>query len=123
MSYDHPLTHDRDEFRRSMIEDTVFAARKSGLVAYLLWTVFGSVGLHNIYLGRLKQGLAQMACGLFIYCTYVADDPWSLIGLILGVPLSISLLVDVLRIPQYVVEYSERLRVRLQGDGEDWSAA
>jgi hypothetical protein len=92
----------------------VFAARKSGLVAYLLWVFLGSIGLHNFYLRRPKAAGLQMAGTLFVYCTYVSDDPWPLIGLIAGIPLGISLLVDLFRIPDYVAACSDRLRSRLE---------
>jgi len=55
-----------------------------------------------------------MAGTLFVYCTYVSDDPWPLIGFVAGVPLSISLLVDMFRIPGYIAACSERLRARLK---------
>ncbi len=121
ISYDQPIDHDRADRRREQIDDTVFGARKSGLIAYLLWTFLGSVGLHNFYLMRPKAAGLQMAGTLFVYCTYPADDPWPLIGLVAGVPLGISLLVDLFRIPDYVVACSERLRSRLQ-DGVDEAA-
>jgi len=116
MSYDHII--DRDD-RRALIDDTVFAARKSGLIAYLLWTFFGGFGLHNFYLARPKAGGLQMAGTLFVYCTYVSDGAWPLIGLVAGIPLGISLLVDLFRIPTFVVACSERLRARLEDDLAD----
>lgn len=120
ISYDH-IDQDRADRRRGLIDDTVFGARKSGLVAYLLWTFFGGVGMHNFYLRRPIAAGLQMAGTLFVYCTYVSDDPWPLIGLIAGVPLGISLLIDLFRIPGYVVACSERLRARLE-DGMDGTA-
>jgi len=108
------------ELRRARIEDTVFAARKSGLTAYLLWTFLGGLGVHNFYLRRPVAAGLQMAGTLFVYCTYVSDDPWPLVGMVAGVPLGISLLVDLFRIPGYVVECSERMRTRLE-DGMNWT--
>ena len=120
ISYDH-IDQDRADRRRDLIDDTVFGARKSGLIAYLLWTLLGGVGMHNFYLRRpIADGL-QMAGTLFVYCTYVSDDPWPLIGLIAGVPLGISLLIDLFRIPGHVVACSERLRASLE-DGMDGTA-
>src|SRR5262249_8450809 len=69
---------------RAFIEDTVFAARKSAFAAYLLWVFLGGFGMHNFYLGRPKAGGLQLVGTLFVFCTYVADDPWPLIGLVAG---------------------------------------
>lgn len=115
MSYGS-INSDREAFQRTLIEDTVFSARKSGLVAYLLWTFLGSIGAHNFYLGRPKAGGLQMAGTLFAYCTIVSDDPWPLVGYFVGTALSISVFIDALRIPGYIVAYSERLRGRLEDD-------
>jgi hypothetical protein len=118
LSYEQPLDHDRAAQRRDLIDDTVFYARKSGLTAYLLWTFFGGIGLHNFYLRRPIPAALQMAGTLFVYCTYVSDDPWPLIGYVAGIPLGISLLVDMFRIPGYIAACSERLRASLE-DGID----
>ncbi|HET6159435.1 MAG TPA: TM2 domain-containing protein [Dongiaceae bacterium] len=123
MSYDRPIDHDRDGYNRELIENTVFNARKSGLVAYLLWMFLGGFGMHNFYLGRPQVGALQMFGTLFVYCTYVSEDPWPLVGLIIGVPLGFSLLLDAIKIPARVVACSERLRARLEGDMRDWRGA
>ena len=123
MSYDQPMDQDRADYNRNLIDDTVFAARKSGGVAYLLWVFVGGLGMHNFYLGRQKAGALQMAGTLLTYCSYVSPDPWPLVGVAIGVPLGISLLVDLFKMPSYVVTCSERLRARLQDDLEDWRGA
>jgi hypothetical protein len=123
MSYDQPMDRDRAAYNRNLIDNTVFAARKSGGVAYLLWVFVGGLGMHNFYLGRQKAGALQMAGTLLTYCSYVSPDPWPLAGMAIGVPLGISLLIDLFRMPSYVVTCSERLRARLQDDLEDWRGA
>ena len=123
MSYDQPMDQERAAYNRNLIDDTVFAARKSGGVAYLLWVFVGGLGMHNFYLGRQKAGALQMAGTLLTYCSYVSPDPWPLAGMAIGVLLGISLLIDLFRMPSYVVTCSERLRARLQDDLEDWRGA
>ena len=123
MSFNQPMDQDRAAYNRNLIDNTVFAARKSGGVAYLLWVFVGGLGMHNFYLGRQKAGALQMAGTLLTYCSYVSPDPWPLAGMAIGVPLGISLLIDLFRMPSYVVTCSERLRARLQDDLEDWRGA
>ncbi|MGH6891918.1 MAG: TM2 domain-containing protein [Dongiaceae bacterium] len=123
MSY-NAIGSDREARNRELIDDAVERARKSGLVAYLLWTFLGSLGVHNFYLGRPGLGALQMAGTVFVWCTYVSDDPWPLVGFIAGIPLGISLLVDMFLIPSRVVACSDRLRARLAdslADNMDWS--
>ena len=109
--------------RRDEIDDTVFAARKSGLIAYLLWFFVGAIGIHNFYLSRPVAGSLQIIGTLFVYAACASDDPWPSIGMIAGVPLGISLVIDVFRIPAYVAACSARLRERLKDDMADRDAA
>jgi hypothetical protein len=121
MAYES-IDPDRETYNRALIDNTVFAARKSGLVAYLLWFFLGGFGMHNFYLGRPRAGALQMIGTLFVYCTYVSDDPWQYVGIAIGVPLGISLFLDMARIPSYVVACSERLREHLKDEMTDWRA-
>ena len=122
MTYD-TIDQDRDAYNRNLIDDTVFAARKSGLIAYLLWFFLGAIGMHNFYLSRPVAGALQMIGTLFAYCTYVSPEPWPLVGMLVGVPVGFSLFLDAFRIPTYVVACSERLRERLKGEMGDWRSA
>jgi len=121
MAYES-IDQDRESYNRNLIDNTVFAARKSGLVAYLLWFFVGGLGMHNFYLGRPRAGALQMIGTLFVYCTYVSDDPWPFVGMVIAVPLGISLFLDMLKIPSHVVACSERLRERLRDEMTDWRA-
>jgi TM2 domain-containing membrane protein YozV len=38
--------------------------KKSARTAYLLWTLFGSFGIHRLYLGRPATGVAMLALAL-----------------------------------------------------------
>jgi TM2 domain-containing membrane protein YozV len=122
MAYE-TIDHDRETYDRNRIDDTVFAARKSGLIAYLLWFFLGGFGMHNFYLSRPRAGALQMIGTLFIYCTYASDDQWwQLTGLVVGIPVGVSLFLDMFKIPTYVVDCSERLRERLKDEMTDWRA-
>jgi TM2 domain-containing membrane protein YozV len=121
MAYES-IDHDRETYNRNLVDDTVFAARKSGLIAYLLWFFLGSFGMHNFYLSRPRAGALQMIGTLFTYCTYVSPDPWPWVGMAIGAALGFSLFLDMFRIPIYVVDCSERLRERLKDEMTDWRA-
>src|SRR5215510_1189133 len=118
MAYE-TIDPDREAYTRNLIDDTVFAARKSGLIAYLLWFFLGAIGMHNFYLSRPLAGALQMIGTLFAYCTYVSPDPWPLLGVIAGVPVGFSLFLDMVRIPSYVAACSDRLRERLKDEMRD----
>jgi hypothetical protein len=118
LSYEQSLDHDRAAQRRDLIDDTVSMRARAGSPPTCCGRFFGGIGLHNFYLRRPVPAALQMAGTLFVYCTYVSDDPWPLIGFVAGVPLSISLLVDMFRIPGYIAACSERLRASLE-DGID----
>ncbi|HEY3148798.1 MAG TPA: TM2 domain-containing protein [Dongiaceae bacterium] len=121
MAYE-TIDQDRETYNRNLIDDTVFAARKSGLIAYLLWFFLGGIGMHNFYLGRPLAAALQMIGTLFVYCTYVSPYPWPIVGMVVGVPLGFSLFLDMFRIPAYVAACSERLRERLKTEMHSWSS-
>jgi TM2 domain-containing membrane protein YozV len=121
MAYE-TIDQDRETYNRNLIDDTVFAARKSGLIAYLLWFFLGGIGMHNFYLGRPLAAALQMIGTLFVYCTYVSPYPWPMVGMVVGVPLGFSLFLDMFRIPAYVAACSERLRERLKTEMHGWSS-
>ena len=69
---------------------------KSLVIAYLLWFLFGGLGMHRFYMGRINSGLAQL--GLTVLCL-----PALFISLFLGgamlICLSAWLLLDAVLIP------------------------
>lgn len=80
------------------------AARRSVLVAYLLWFFLGYFGVHRFYLGRVGSGLAMLALfGL----------SWALTFLLVGYAglLLIGLwwLIDLLLIPGMTARYNQRV--------------
>jgi len=80
------------------------AARKSVLVAYLLWFFLGFFGLHRIYLGYVPSGLLMLALwGIGTALCFI------LIGyVILVVPL-LWWLVDALLIPGLARDSNTRI--------------
>lgn len=80
------------------------AAKRSVLVAYLLWFFLGYFGVHRFYLGRVGSGLAMLALfGL----------SWALTFLLVGYAglLLIGLwwLIDLLLIPGMTARYNQRV--------------
>lgn len=80
------------------------AAKRSILIAYLLWFFLGYFGVHRFYLGRVASGLAMLALfGL----------SWALTFLLVGYAglLLIGLwwLVDLLLIPGMAASYNRRV--------------
>lgn len=84
------------------------AAKKSALIAYLLWFFLGAFGVHRFYLKRIGSGLALLllwAVGgvlTFIGVGYV----------FLGIA-AIWLVIDIFLIPGLVRDYNTQLIDRL----------
>ena len=68
--------------------------QKSIALAYILWLIFGQIGVHRFYTGRVATGIMQLLLGVTGWATQ-----WILIGYI---PLSILWLwmfIDIFLIP------------------------
>jgi TM2 domain-containing membrane protein YozV len=114
MAYSSSLDPDRDDHKKFAIDTMVESARKSALVAYLLWFFLGALGVHNFYLGKPGLACLQLA-GTLIFLT--ADRmggliPW--LAIPIGFVVLISLLIDMCLMPVRVRAYSELLRARLE---------
>ncbi|MGX9962241.1 TM2 domain-containing protein [Roseomonas sp. F4] len=86
------------------------AAKKSTLLAYLLWFFLGYFGAHRFYLGRTGSGVAMLLIFLVSFpLAYV------LIGMLGFLAIFLWWLVDALLIPGIVASHNAALIARLQG--------
>jgi TM2 domain-containing membrane protein YozV len=114
VAYSSSMDMDRDTNRQLVIDATVESARKSTLVAYLLWFFLGGLGVHNFYLGKPVLAGLQLAGTLTYFAFSRMDGAALLLVLPIGIAVLISLLIDMCLIPVRVRAYSERLRARLE---------
>jgi len=80
------------------------AARRSVLVAYLLWFFLGYFGVHRFYLGRVWSGLAMLA--LFGLSSALTVLLVGYAGLLL---IGVWWVVDLLLIPGMTAGYNRRV--------------
>lgn len=114
MAYSSSLDPDRDDQRQFVIDTAVESARKSTLVAYILWLLVGALGVHNFYLGKPILASLQLAGTLtYLYASNV-EGVILLLALPIGIAVLISLLIDMCLIPVRIRAHSERLRARIQ---------
>jgi TM2 domain-containing membrane protein YozV len=77
----------------------LIGGKKSIRVAYLLWTLFGSLGIHRLYLGRPVSGATMLA--LTLVGSLSATQPvLALLAWPLGIVVSVWWLIDAFQIPK-----------------------
>jgi TM2 domain-containing membrane protein YozV len=85
------------------------AAKKSALLAYLLWFFLGYFGAHRFYLGRIGSGVMMLLIFLVSFpLAYV------LIGLLGFLVIFLWWLIDALLIPGIVARHNTALISQLQ---------
>lgn len=85
------------------------AAKKSALIAYLLWFFLGWLGVHRFYLGKTGSGIIMLVvCALSFVLTFIV------IGAIGFIALGIWLFIDIFLIPSMTREYNEGLIGRIE---------
>lgn len=84
------------------------AAKRSALIAYLLWFFLGSFGVHRFYLGRVGSGLVMLA----IFCL-----SWVMTLLLIGYLglafIALWWVVDAFLIPGMTAAYNLRVIERI----------
>ena len=80
------------------------AAKRSALLAYVLWFFLGWFGLHRFYLGRIASGVAMLVLHGFSWLTH-----FILIGFVGFALLGLWWLIDALLIPGMTRAYNERV--------------
>lgn len=95
----------RDDTERMMRYD---AAKRSALLAYLLWFFLGWFGMHRFYLGRAGSGLLMLILLGISWITH-----FILIGFVGFAVLGLWWLIDALLIPGMTRAYNERVIAEL----------
>ena len=85
------------------------ARKKSLLIAYLVWFFIGILGVHRIYLGRIKSGFALLALSILCFVFSIVTLG---IGTLVFILPFIWLIVDAFLIPGMV----ERANMALAND-------
>jgi TM2 domain-containing membrane protein YozV len=84
------------------------AAKRSALLAYVLWFFLGWFGVHRMYLGRVGSGIAMLVLHAVSWITH-----FILIGFIGFGILGLWWLIDALLIPGMTRSYNEGVIDRL----------
>lgn len=112
-----PLDRLDADARHALIDAKVANERKNMGVAYVLWAVFGGLGVHNFYLGSIKSALFQLlALPVIIVALIAFDGPDSetSVGEAAALALlgawAVSVLLDLALIPWRINAHAERRR-------------
>ena len=84
------------------------AAKKSALIAYVLWFFLGGLGVHRFYLGRIGSGIAMAVISVLSWITVYIG-----IGFIGLVVIGIWWLLDAFLIPGITTRANQELATRL----------
>ncbi|WP_128253223.1 TM2 domain-containing protein [Falsirhodobacter deserti] len=95
-----------DTQQQILVEQRVTNEAKSTAAAYLLWFFLGTFGVHRIYLGHLKTGLAMLVLMLLGMLTFGIT---SLVVLVWWV-------VDLFLVPGMIARDKDRVRARLTAE-------
>ena len=87
------------------------ANKKSLLIAYLLWFFFGVFGVHRLYVGSKKIGIAMLIYSLITIIPVIITGG---LGLILWIPQAIICLIDLFKLPSFVRDFNNNLIDRIE---------
>jgi ABC-type transport system involved in multi-copper enzyme maturation permease subunit len=93
---------------------------KSPIVAYVLWFLFGGLGVHNFYMGQARWGRFYLGLTMLGWALIIAgladkqkDSPLLPIGVFALTVLAILLLWDLITIPRQLRQRQERIKQEL----------
>ena len=96
----------------ALVDAQVNSESKSLGVAYLLWWLLGAVFAHRLYLNR--KGLRYSAVAIIAEILgYAVSRVYIAVGVTVFVLLVVVLIADAYRIPRWIDEDGQALRVRL----------
>lgn len=75
------------------------AHANSALIAYVLWALFGLLGLHRMYLGRVGSGVVMLILLLLASCVAIIPFLGWVLAALLWFPLFVWWIVDAFLIP------------------------
>ena len=96
-------------------------SRKSVGVSYLLWFLFGYLGIHKFYMGKAVWGISYFLMlvvgwsigGAGVVLAEEGGGGMAVFGLLLLIALGILLLVDLFTIPGQIRKNQEKLKEKL----------
>ena len=77
--------------------------KKSVGVAYFLWLILGTFGVHKFYTGQKTSGIVYLVLGILGWATV-----WFAIGFVFFIILGILLLIDLFTLPKQVRQANEK---------------
>ena len=84
-------------------------AYKESWLAYIIWLLFGTLGIHRIYFGHIFAAIIEFS--LFALGTFLTS---TVVGAIIGIPMLVIWFVmwvlDAFRIPGWVLMHNLRAR-------------
>lgn len=89
---------------RRPVQNVVVRSAKETWLAYLLWFLLGTFGVHKFYLRRNRMGFLYLALGLIGGAT-----AWFLVGFIFLVPLWVMMVIDLFTMPGRVRSVNARM--------------
>jgi hypothetical protein len=101
----------------AVIEQRIANENKSTALAYVLWLVTGTLGIHNFYIGRWIRGLVEFIVGfaglisLIVFWLTGLSVP-VLFGYLFISVVGVLLLIDLFIIPIGIRDYRTRLRAQ-----------
>lgn len=97
--------------QQMLVEQRLSNEKKSTGVAYLLWFLFGGLGVHRFYLGKTGSAVAMMLLTILGALTLVIY-----VGAFLLLAMAIWLLVDAFLIPGMIQADSQAKRLVISNE-------
>lgn len=105
------LKKDLSDHELAVFESEMEKYKKSTGLTYLLWFFFGSIGIHQFYMGKVDRGILYLFLGIASWLYFFLGGTFIVLGGICAVVLGILLLVDLFTIPRQLrKEYEEAER-------------
>jgi len=106
------------EKQLTILDSEMQKHKKSAGVAYVLWFFFGSIGLHQFYIGNTKKGFTYLGLGAIGWISmltgFLEQSGFAIsLGWILLAVLGILLLVDLFTMSKQIRDAEEREEAKI----------